>query len=108
MFTPILGIQLKVTRTGTYLPYPAKTCLTDQKLFYTTVPYSEMPGWSGSATLVPWFFCCWRLYLFDVGPMYQHEFWMLGEQTLADLKDRIKCPVDFNIVGKQQVLLIGF
>jgi hypothetical protein len=37
------------------------------------------------------------------GPMYQQEFWMFGEHTLADLKDRIRCPVDFNIVGKQQV-----
>ncbi len=36
--------------------------------------------------------------------MYQQEFWMLGEHTLADLKDRVRCPVDFNIVGKQQVL----
>jgi hypothetical protein len=35
--------------------------------------------------------------------MYQQEFWMLGEHTLADLKDRVRCPVDFNIVGKQQV-----
>jgi len=39
-------------------------------------------------------------------PMYQQEFWMLGEHTLADLKDRIRCPVDFNIVGKQQVDLV--
>ena len=36
------------------------------------------------------------------GPMYQQEIWMLGEHSLADLKDRIRCPVDFNIVGRQQ------
>jgi hypothetical protein len=37
-----------------------------------------------------------------LGPMYQQELWLLGDHTLADLKDRIRCPVDFNIVGKQQ------
>lgn len=44
---------------------------------------------------------------YSVGrPSYQQEFYLLGEHTLADLKDRIRCPVDYNIVGKQQVDLL--
>jgi len=31
------------------------------------------------------------------------EIWVLGEQTLADFRDKITCSIDNNFVGKQQV-----
>jgi snRNA-activating protein complex subunit 3 len=33
---------------------------------------------------------------------YTQEIWMLGDHTLADLRDSIKCTVDLNIVGDRQ------
>lgn len=34
---------------------------------------------------------------------YSQEIWLLGNHTLADLKDRVWCPADLNVVGSQQV-----
>jgi len=34
---------------------------------------------------------------------YSQEIWLLGHHTLADLRERIWCPADLNVVGAQQV-----
>lgn len=34
---------------------------------------------------------------------YSQEIWLLGTNTLADLRDRIWCPTDLNVVGSQQI-----
>jgi len=34
---------------------------------------------------------------------YSQELWLLGHNTLADIRDKIWCPADLNVVGAQQV-----
>jgi len=34
---------------------------------------------------------------------YSQEVWLLGNHTLADLRDKVWCPADLNVVGAQQV-----
>ena len=34
---------------------------------------------------------------------YSQEIWLLGHHTLADIREKIWCPTDLNVVGAQQV-----
>merc|ERR550519_141162 len=62
---------------------------TDRKVIYCVRvyrPYKHLPQINAGNPIIK----------------YTQEIWMLGEHSLADLRDTIKCTADLNIVGQRQ------
>ena len=43
------------------------------------------------------------LFFFFANSKPPQEIWLLGHHTLADIREKIWCPTDLNVVGAQQV-----